>query len=137
MGGLASRRRSGGSGTLPLPIAKRHRGFWCRCVPHGGEAKKRHLLAQNACLHPPSCWQMGRDWGGGGMLHGILVPVHEGGVEVYGLANTNASKSTCAKLRAGGVAVALHTIPPHCNPKNCLCIVVRVLLWHLQHPTTE
>ena len=85
-------------------------------------------------------WEVtgGRRGGGGGeMLHGIVVALHERGVEVYDLAGTNASKSTCAKLRVGGVAVALHTSPPHCNQSNCLYIAVRVLMWHLQHPTRE
>ena len=51
------------------------------------------------------------------MLHGVVVVVHEGGIEVYDLAGTNASKSCCEQLRKGGVAVTLHTSPSHCNQK--------------------
>ena len=71
------------------------------------------------------------------MLPAIVVAVHAGGVEVYDLAGTNASKSTCAKLCTGGAAAALHTSPPRCNQRNYLYIALRVVMWHLQHPTTE
>ena len=80
-------------------------------------------------------WEVTR--GGGGMLHGIVVAVHEGGVEFYDLIGTNASKSKCTRLREGGVAIAMHTSPSHCHQKNCLCIAVGVLLWHLQHRIRE
>ena len=66
-----------------------------------------------------------------------LLPCMQGGVEVYDLAGTYGSKSTCAKLRARGVAGALHTSLKHCNQKNCLYIALPVLLWHLQHTTIE
>ena len=95
--------------------------------------------AQNACLHPAPFRQMGRDWGGGGgeQLHGPLVAVHARGVEIFDMAGTNASRSIGAQLRAGGVRAGVHTSPPHCNEKNCMYIAVRVVLWHLEHPTSE
>ena len=46
-------------------------------------------------------------------------------------------QSTCVRLRARSVAVALHTSPPHCSQENCLYIALRVLPRHLQHPTRE
>ena len=140
---MASRTRSVGSKTLPLPIAKRQRGCWCRCVPHGGKPKSAISSSPPCpkCL-PPLSLCLASKWdvaagGGGGMLHGIVVAMHARGFEVYDLAGTSAFKSTCAKIRARGVAATLHTSAPHCSQKNCLYIAVRVLLWHLQHPTTE
>ena len=113
--------------------------------PMGGSQKAPYPqvpLAQKACLHPPSFWQMGRDLGGRGggggeQLHGLVVAVHAGGVENFDLAGSNASRSACSKLRARGVQAALHTSPPHCNQNNCMHIAMRMVLWHLQHPTTE
>ena len=42
--------------------------------------------------------------------------------------------TSCGK---GGVEITLHTSPSHCKQKTCLYIVVRVLLWHMQHRTRE
>ena len=102
-----------------------------------GEAKKRRLLkAPLPKLPPPPIWGMGGDWGGGEeMLHGVNVVVHEGGVEVYDLAGTNAPKSCCEQLRKGRVGFTLHTSPPHCNKKNCVRIAVRVRVLLNVRPT--
>ena len=100
-----------------------------------GEAIKRQLLKvllpkmAPPTLAPFGVWEV--TGGGGGVLHGVVVAVHEGGVEVTG---TNVSKSTCEKLRKWGVVVTVHTSPSHCNQKSCLSIAARVLLSHLQHP---
>ena len=106
---------------------------------HGGGGPKAPTL-EGATLQMPhstlltfGVWEV--TGAGGGMLHGVVVVAHEGVVEVYDLASANASKSTCQKLRKGGVAFTLHTSPSHCNQKNCLYTAVRLLLWHLQHPT--
>ena len=80
---------------------------------------------------------MGSDWEAEERLHRVVFATHQGGVEVYDLAGTNASEFRGERLRKGGVAVTLHTSPSHCNQKRCLSIAVRVLGWHLQHPTRK
>ena len=45
-----------------------------------------------------------------------------GGLEIFDLVGTNASKSIGAELRAKGVRVGVHTSPPHSNEK-ILCIL--------------
>ena len=67
------------------------------------------------CTVPPfGAWKVSGE-GVEEILHGVVVVVHERGVEVYDLAGTNASKSCCEQLRKRGIAVTLHTSPSHCN----------------------
>ena len=68
-GGLVSRRRSARSRTTPLPSAKRQRGYWCKCVPHGGKPESV-ISSTPPCpksLPPPSLLLAnGTCLGGGG-----------------------------------------------------------------------
>ena len=102
-----------------------------------GEAKMRHLLKSPQPQMPASNLPPFGKWelkGGAEMLHGIVVAVHAGGVEVYDLAGNNACKSLCAKVCARGVAIALRTCPPHCNQKNWLYIAVGLVPWLCNTP---
>ena len=63
---------------------------------HACTKKSRDLVAVQARFNPGK-WDM--TGGGDEMLHGIVVAVYARGVEVYDLAGTNASKSTCVKFR--------------------------------------
>ena len=130
-GGLASRRRSAGSRTLPLPTTRRERGCLCRCVPMGGSQKApspqvpplRKITAST--LPPFGKRDVTQGGGGDEQLHGHVATVHAGGVEIFDLAGTNASRSACMKLCAWGVEAALHTPPPPpCNAiKKVVCIL--------------
>ena len=118
---------------------KKAEGLLAQMRAPWGEARKRHFLKSPLPKMPASTLPPFGKWdmtgGGGEQLHGPVAAVHAGGVEIFDLAGTNASKSVGAELRAGGVRVGLHTGPPHCNKTNCMYIAVRVVLWYLEHPT--
>ena len=61
---------------------------------------------------------------------------HPGGWEVYDLAATAVSRSCTQKLRERGVSLRMHTAPDSCNCRNCLCVAVKVILWHMSHPVS-
>ena len=106
-----------------------------------GDAKKRHLLKSALPTMPASTRPPFGKWDatrvGEEQLHRLVAAVYAGGVEFFDLAGTNASKSVGAELRARCVRVGVHTSPQQCNKKNCMYIAVRVVLWHLEHPTSE
>ena len=123
--------------------SKKAEGLLVQMRASWGEATKRHLLKSPlpkmpaSTLPPFGKWDVTGGGGGEEQPHGLVAAVHAGGVENFDLAGTNACTSACAELRAGGIRAAPHTSPPHRNQRNLMYIAVRVMLWHVKHPTTE
>ena len=75
--------------------------------------------------------------GGGGCSTVLLLRCTKGGLKFMTWLAPMPPSHVATSCGKGGVGVTLNTSPLQCNQENCLYIAVRVLLWHVQHPTGQ